>query len=157
LGVYGWASASSGSNYGVRGVSSSSSGYGVYGYNSGGGYAGYFLGNTHVTGNLTVDGSKPCVQPIDDGKKVLLYAMESPEIWFEDFGTAELVNGRAVVQLERVFAQTANTEIAYFVFPIPNGECQGLYISRPSEEGMRRSGLRSSPNPKNHPKDQSSP
>ncbi|TKJ33922.1 hypothetical protein CEE39_03300, partial [bacterium (candidate division B38) B3_B38] len=125
--------------YGVYGLSNNIGVYGltygqyaVYGKNSNpsGGYAGYFEGRVHVTGDLTVGGSKPCVQPIDNGKKVLLYAMESPEIWFEDFGTAQLVNGQAVVQLESVFTQAANTEIAYFVFPIPNGECNGLYISR---------------------------
>jgi len=70
------------------------------------------------------------VQPIDDGKKVLLYAMESPEIWFEDFGTAQLVNGQAVVPIEKVFAQTANIGMGYLVFLTPRGECQGLYISR---------------------------
>ena len=137
-GVTGWASASSGYNCGVRGISNSTIGYGVWGSapTGGTGKAAYFLGNVHVTGDLTVDGSKPCVQPIDNGKKVLLYAMESPEIWFEDFGSAQLVNGQAVVQLESVFTQAANTEIAYFVFPIPIGECQGLYISRKDKDSF---------------------
>ncbi|TKJ30831.1 hypothetical protein CEE39_07825 [bacterium (candidate division B38) B3_B38] len=171
-GVYGYAEATSGSNYGVFGKSDSISGYGVYGtglhcgvnglagmygvrgectnaggygvygYNSAGGYAGYFSGNAHVTGNLTVDGTilaqgvKPCVQPIDNGKKVLLYAMESPEIWFEDFGTAQLVNGQAVVQLESVFTQAANTEAGYMVFLTPIGEWKGLYISRQDKDSF---------------------
>ena len=149
--VYGYASATGGYNYGVVGYSKSSTGTGVYGFasadsgttygvygktNSSSGYAGYFKGNAHVTGELTVGGSKPCVQPIDNGKKVLLYAMESPEIWFEDFGSAKLVNGQAVVPIESVFTQAANTEIGYFVFPIPNGECQGLYISRKDKDSF---------------------
>jgi len=135
-GVVGAAPTSGGTNYGVLGSSASPSGYGVYGDNYGGGFAVYASGNAHVTGNLTVGGSKPCVQPIDDGKKVLLYAMESPEIWFEDFGTGKLVNGRAVVPIERVFVQTANTEAGYLVFLTPIGEWQGLYISRQDKDSF---------------------
>ncbi|MDH5715903.1 MAG: hypothetical protein OEZ30_10090, partial [Candidatus Aminicenantes bacterium] len=159
-GVYGYASASAGITYGVYGISDSTSGRGVYGTaptygvlgiatatsstnygiygttNSASGYAGYFQGNAHVTGDFTVDGSKNCVQPIDNGKKVLLYAMESPEIWFEDFGTAQLVNGQAVVPVEKIFAQTANIEMGYLLFLTPIGECQGLYISRKDKDSF---------------------
>jgi len=144
MGVQGLASATTGTNYAVRGWTRSSNGYGVYGYapTGGSGFAVYANGNAHVTGNLTVGGSKPCVQPIDDGKKVLLYAMESPEIWFEDFGTAQLVNGQAVVQIERVFAQTSNIEMGYLVFLTPNGECQGLYISRKDRDSFEVRELR---------------
>ncbi|MDH5405955.1 MAG: hypothetical protein OEX80_05400 [Candidatus Aminicenantes bacterium] len=135
MGICGSATAGSGTTYGAYGSSNSPSGYGVFGTNSKGGYAGYFNGKTHVEGTFTAT-TKSCVQEIEGGKKVLLYAMESPEIWFEDFGTAQLVNGQAVVQLESVFTQAANTEIAYFVFPIPNGECQGLYISRKDKDSF---------------------
>ena len=143
-GVCGYAAATSGNNYGVYGKSNSPSGIGVYGANlfPAMGYAGYFQGNAHVTGNLTVDGdfsvsgAKNCVQPIDNGKKVLLYAMESPEIWFEDFGTAQMVNGQAVVLVEQVFAQTANIEMGYLIFLTPIGECNGLYISRKDKDSF---------------------
>ena len=155
--LYGVNTATSGTNYGVYGTSLSSSGRGVYGYAStitginygvygdtlsADGYAGYFDGDARVTGDLIVDGTiisagvKPCVQSIDDGKKVLLYAMESPEYWFEDFGTAQLVNGRAVVQLENVFAQTVNTGMGYYVFLTPTGNCKGLYISRQDRDSF---------------------
>ena len=135
IGVYGLATSYSGTTYGVMGESNSPSGYAVYAINDKGGYAGYFWGNAHVTGIFTA-GVKSCVQEIEGGKKVLLYSLESPEIWFEDFGTAQLVNGQAVVQLESVFTQAANTEIGYFVFPIPNGECNGLYISRKDKDSF---------------------
>jgi len=74
------------------------------------------------------------VQEIEGGKKVTLYAMESPEYWFEDFGTGQLENGQAVVQIERVFAQTVNTDMGYYVFLTPNGECNGLYISKKNRD-----------------------
>lgn len=56
-GVIGFATATSGQNYGVRGSSSSSQGYGLYGSNSGGGYAGYFSGKSAV--KTTPSGSVP--------------------------------------------------------------------------------------------------
>jgi hypothetical protein len=58
--------------------------------------------------------------------------IQSPENWFEDFGSAQLVNGVAVIQFDRDFIQTVNTGKAYRVFPVPNGDCKGLYVSNKS-------------------------
>ena len=81
-------------------------------------------------GNLTCTGTKNAVVAIDGGKrKVAMSAIESPQNWFEDAGVAELVNGSAVVALDSDFIQTVNTEQEYMVFPVPNGDCKGLYVS----------------------------
>jgi hypothetical protein len=83
-----------------------------------------------VKGNLACSGSKSAVVPVDGGKrKVALYALESPQNWFEDFGSAQLTNGVAVVQLDPDFIQTVNAEIDYKVFPVPTGDCTGLYVT----------------------------
>jgi hypothetical protein len=58
--------------------------------------------------------------------------IESPENWFEDFGSAQLVNGVAVIELDRDFIQTVSTEKDYRVFPVPNGDCKGLYVTNKS-------------------------
>ena len=60
-GARGYVSGGSGTNYGVYGYAwGSGTNYGVYGYASGGtSYAGYFSGNVHITGNLTVGGTYP--------------------------------------------------------------------------------------------------
>jgi hypothetical protein len=42
---------------------------------------------------------------LPDGSQRLLYCMESPELWFEDFGSAKLARGRAVVKLDANFAK----------------------------------------------------
>jgi hypothetical protein len=85
----------------------------------------------NYNGDLSCDGTKNAVVPIDGGKrKVALSAIESPKNWFEDAGTAELVNGMTVVTLDPDFIQTVNTEMEYMVFPVPNGDCKGLYVSR---------------------------
>jgi hypothetical protein len=84
-------------------------------------------------GNLNCNGSKNAVVPIDGGKRfVAMSAIESPENWFEDFGSAQLVNGVAVIQLDPDFIQTVNTEKDYRVFPVPNGDCKGLYVTNKS-------------------------
>jgi hypothetical protein len=81
-------------------------------------------------GNLGCTGSKNAVVKIDGGaRRVALAAIESPKNWFEDFGSAQLVDGVAVVTLEPDFAQTVNTETDYKVFPVPNGDCKGLYVT----------------------------
>jgi hypothetical protein len=82
------------------------------------------------SGNLSCTGTKNAVVPIDGGKrKVAMSAIESPQNWFEDAGAAELVNGSAVVALDSDFIQTVNTAHEYLVFPVPNGDCKGLYVS----------------------------
>jgi hypothetical protein len=57
--------------------------------------------------------------------------LESPEIYFEDFGQGQLVNGEARVEIDPVFAQTVNLEMTYHVFLTPLGECP-LYVSEKS-------------------------
>ena len=53
--------------------------------------------------------------------------MESPELWFEDFGTAKLKRGRAVVKLDANFASVIKRG-DYRVFVTPEGDCRGLYV-----------------------------
>jgi hypothetical protein len=82
------------------------------------------------SGNINCSGSKNAVVPVDGGAHtVALSAIESPKNWFEDFGSAQLANGSAVVALDSTFMQTVNTEQEYQVFLTPYGDCKGLYAS----------------------------
>jgi hypothetical protein len=84
-------------------------------------------------GNFYCSGSKSAVVPVGGGsRKVALYAVEAPENWFEDFGSAQLSNGYARIDLDPTFSQTVNTDIDYHVFLTPNGDCKGLYVSQKS-------------------------
>ncbi len=78
-------------------------------------------------GGLSCIGSKSAVVDIN-GEPRLLYAVESPEVWFEDFGSAALVNGQAQVTIEALYAETVNLE-DYYVYLTPLGDCNGLYIA----------------------------
>jgi hypothetical protein len=62
--------------------------------------------------------------------KVLVHAVEAPDNWFEDAGSARLEGGSATVALDPTFAQTVNTGVEYHVFLTPNGDCKGLYVSQ---------------------------
>jgi hypothetical protein len=57
------------------------------------------------------------VETLNDGPR-LLYAVESPEVWFEDIGSAALIDGATEVLIERIFTQTVNLE-DYQVFLTP--------------------------------------
>ncbi len=91
-GVYGLAASTSGSPIGVYGACNSTLGYGVY-----------------FTGGLAGTGTKSCVVRTSEGP-TLLYCQESPECWFEDFGEGRLVNGRAHVELDRLFLETVTID-----------------------------------------------
>ena len=78
---------------------------------------------------LSCTGGTNSVVALDEGaRRVALPAIESPQHWFEDFGSAQLVNGVAVVALDPDFIQTVNTQAEYHVFLTPNGECKGLSV-----------------------------
>jgi hypothetical protein len=81
-------------------------------------------------GDLSCSGVKNAVVPVDGGSRIVaMSAIESPKVWFEDFGSAQLVNGVAVVALDPTFLQTVNTEQEYQVFLTPYGDCKGLYVT----------------------------
>ena len=69
-------------------------------------------------------------------RRVALYAMESPQHWFEDFGAAQLENGTAAVALDPTFAETVNGAADYHVFLTPEGDCRGLYVSNKTPSGF---------------------
>lgn len=99
------------------------------------GFAGVFDGNVTINGTLTLNGSKNAYVPFPDGTHRLLYCVEAPEAWFEDFGTSTLVNGKAIVTLDSGFAAVVDTTLMR-VFPVPEGDCKGLFIASKSATGF---------------------
>jgi hypothetical protein len=93
-------------------------------------------GNLNISGNLTVSGTKSSTAKLQNGREVLLYAVESPENWFEDFGSAELKSGVAWVPLDASFGEATNAAISYHVFLTPNGDSNGLYVARKTAAGF---------------------
>jgi len=138
-GVYG----TSPHNYGVVGVTTS--GNGVYGQVSVAPQAGT-IGRTldasgnwglYAFGNIGATGTKSSVVPVDNGtRQVALYAVESPGVWFEDYGSGRLVSGVATINIDPAYAQTVNTGVQYHVFLTPDGDCEGLYVTARTATGF---------------------
>jgi len=136
-----------GAGIGMGGISQN--GIGVFGQNGdGANWAGAFLAPNQnapglfVQGAFVVQGAKSgAVETAHHGTR-LLYAVESPESWFEDFGTARLEAGQAVVPLESIFRETVSAEHRYRVFLTPRGDCQGLYVAAQDDHGFEVRELR---------------
>ena len=137
-GVYG-----SGTAYGVYGGGGS---YGVYGSGSGSYPTGVYGSGTswgvYSNGNFGATGSKSAVVALPDDRVVALYTVESPENWFEDFGSGELKDGVAIIKFETTFAQTISPEMGYHVFVTPDGDCEGLYVAQKTATGFEVRELR---------------
>jgi hypothetical protein len=90
-----------------------------------------------TNGDLSCNGTTINVVKADNGaRSVQTYSMQEAENWLEDFGSGQLVNGVAHVNLEPVFAQTVNTGVEYHVFLTPKGECEGLYVTNEGPNGF---------------------
>jgi hypothetical protein len=87
-------------------------------------YSGYFNGN-HVIAN----GTKSASVPTSKGNQ-LLYCVESPKVWFEDLGTAQLKNGEVEVQLDPLLLETVLIDEKHpmHVFVQMQGECEDVYV-----------------------------
>jgi hypothetical protein len=121
-GVYGQ---SMNGSVGVLGVANGT-GTAIVGVGTGDANAGVFQGNLFVTGQIFA-GIKDAMVPFPDGSKRLLHCMESPEHWFEDFGSTRLARGRVTVKLDAEFAKVVKLN-DYRVFLTPEGDCQGLFV-----------------------------
>jgi hypothetical protein len=93
-------------------------------------------GDVSVNGNATVSGIKSAAVPFPDGFHRRLYCMESPESWFEDFGTGRLMDGQADVQLESGFASVVKTD-HYHVFLTEYDDNNALYVCDRTSHGFK--------------------
>ncbi len=119
-------------HYGVTGVAAAGTGMvGVYGNSSGnpGAYGVYSNGDLYVAGNFTATGIKAATVRIGP-KWRELYCEESPEVWFSDYGSGTLVNGRAHIDLDPLFLQAVTIDAAnpMHVFVQMNTENNGVYV-----------------------------
>jgi hypothetical protein len=95
-------------------------------------HAGVFEGKLAVIGPFVVFGTKSAAVPHTDGSHRLLYAVESPESWFEDFGEAALINGTCTVKLDADFMSVVKND-HYHVFISAYGDTPGLFVSKRSK------------------------
>ncbi len=114
-GVYGYAGSTQGTLYGVYGKAATNApGYGVY-----------------FSGGLGGTGTKNAIVKTEDGPK-LVYCQESPESWFEDFGSSIIKNGKARVSVAEDFHQTVtiSSKHPYKVFITPNARIGDWWVEK---------------------------
>ena len=158
-GVYGTADTG---GYGVQGRATGTSGAALYGSSNNpnvpafyavnyaaptppNSIAGYFIGEVYVNGPfVVVGGPKSAAVPHPDGTHRLLYCMESPESWFEDFGEGTITAGKAEVKLDPDFAATVDTSKLH-VFLTPHDEAYHLAVTNRVGGGFSVSGVPSAP------------
>ncbi len=99
--------------------------YGVYVSEKAGGSG----AAVYAAGDMVASGAKPAVVRTSQGE-VLLYAMESPEVWFEDFGEGKLRNGEAHIELDPLFLETVAIDASHpmKVFIQLKDDCRGTYV-----------------------------
>ncbi len=140
-GVIGWSKAAS-AGVGVYAYNQSAGGEALYAHNGNAdGWAGYMYSSDdglyvstpagHV-GLQVVGGSKAAVVATDQGAREL-YAEESAEVWFTDYGFGQLVDGAATVPIDPLFAETVNLEEPYHVFLQANGPA-AIYLETTAKD-----------------------
>jgi hypothetical protein len=129
---------------GVAGNALSSGGVAVFGFatpsepdTKAGEFQGQVLvsGDAFVEGNLTVTGITSHGVRFPDGSNHKLHNVESPESWFEDFGTGRFVNGQAEIQLDPDFASVVNSDL-YHVFLTEYDDNNALYVTGRTSAGF---------------------
>lgn len=76
---------------------------------------------------------------LDENKEPrVLFSPEAPEILFQDFGTAKLVNGEAIIKLDPLLTRSifVNDEHPLKVFIQLEGNCNGVYVTNKTAEGF---------------------
>jgi len=93
-------------------------------------YAGFFDGNVHIAGDLTVTGLKPFIQdhPTDSTKQIRFIALEGDESGTYTRGSSQLRNGQAVIDLPEHFS-LVTAENGITVQITPTSDTNGLYVA----------------------------
>jgi hypothetical protein len=69
--------------------------------------------------------------PLHNPERYIVFkCVESPKVTVEDWGIAELKNGKAFVGFSEEFVALMSDKAEYAIFLTPEGECNGLYVSK---------------------------
>jgi len=127
IGVYGRATKSGNKTWG---------GYFKNGDTNGYAYIGGHYGDTDY--KINGPGAVSTIVKNTKGDKVNLYCPEAPEIYFQDYGEGQLINGKAHIELDPDFALnvTINEKHPLRVFIQLEDDCQGVYVTNKTKTGF---------------------
>jgi hypothetical protein len=107
-------------------------GYHYYCYPRDGDNTGYLGGSTRRWAYLyALNKSSAFKHPLNNPQSYIVFkCVESPKVTVEDWGIAQLKDGVAFVGLSEEFVALMSDNAEYAVFLTPEGECNGLYVSK---------------------------
>ncbi len=128
---------------GVAGFSTSTAainrGGGYFSSNAGTSYA-YVGGITLLGVNRKIEGNGTVNTTVKDtqGNNVVLSAPEAPENLFQDYGTGQLINGKALITLDPIFSKNiiVNEQHPLRVFIQLRDDCKGVYVTHETASGF---------------------
>jgi hypothetical protein len=94
------------------------------------------LGNLTVKGTVVSGGIQVASSKTQRGVDVAEYAPRQTEPTIEDFGEAQLIAGRAHVDIRADFASAIDRGSRYLVFITPEGDSRGLFVIGKSAAGF---------------------
>lgn len=149
LGIINFAGGSGGTfrgqTIGVYGIANSGANDTWGGYfsnaNNGAGASYAYVGGITPGGTMRkIDGNGSAGTIVKDlqGNLIILTCPEAPEILFEDYGVGQLVNGKAHIDLDPIFAKnvTINEKHPLRVFIQLEGDCNGVYVTNKTSTGF---------------------
>lgn len=83
-------------------------------------------------------GTVSTIVPDTQDEPVVMFAPESPEVLFQDYGSGKLENGYAHIRLDPVFAKNIRVDESHplRVFVRAEGESESLYVFNKTQEGF---------------------
>ena len=135
------------------GITANGNKIGVFGYGTDTGddvWGGYFSATNnsqyaYVGGQfsgtdykINGSGSVATIVKRPDGTRANMFCPEAPEILFQDYGTAKLVNGHAHITIDPILAKNivVNSKHPLRVFIQLEGDCKGVYVTNKTQNGF---------------------
>jgi hypothetical protein len=91
---------------------------------------------TNGNGDMYVHGTYNNFSKTRNGNFVVSYGATTTSPSVEDTGTAQLVNGVALVKLDSAFAHAIDMSQAYHVMLTPDGDTRGLFVANKTPTGF---------------------
>lgn len=97
-------------------------------------YVGVRIGGTDY--GIASAGVKATMIKDNNNEYRIMHCTEAPEVLFQDFGEAELKNGKAVIVLDDVLSKNISDKKPVKVFIQLEGDCNGVYVTEKSNKGF---------------------
>ncbi len=73
-----------------------------------------------------------------DKDRKIMFCPEAPEIFFQDYGSGKIINGKAHINLDPIFARNivVNEKHPLRVYIQLEGDCKGVYVTNKTQNGF---------------------